>query len=122
MTGRREDVRALFELPFPDLMFLAAGVHREHFDPNEVQISTLLSIKTGACPEDCNYCPQSANSTPASTPETDGMSKVLEEAARQGRRRPRFCMGAAWRRRKIAISKVSADGRGRQGARTWRPA
>ena len=55
----REEVRALFALPFPELMFRAAQVHRENFDPSEVQISTLLSIKTGGCPEDCAYCPQS---------------------------------------------------------------
>src|SRR5580700_5451507 len=57
----RAEVRALFELPFPDLMFQAQTVHRTHFDPREVQISTLLSIKTGGCPEDCAYCPQSAH-------------------------------------------------------------
>jgi len=56
----REEVRALFALPFPELMFHAARVHRENFDPAKVQISTLLSIKTGGCPEDCAYCPQSA--------------------------------------------------------------
>ena len=56
----REEIRALFKLPFPDLMFEAQRVHRIHFDPAEVQISTLLSIKTGGCPEDCAYCPQSA--------------------------------------------------------------
>ena len=56
----REEVRDLFTLPFPELIFRAAQVHRENFDPAEVQISTLLSIKTGGCPEDCAYCPQSA--------------------------------------------------------------
>ena len=56
----RDEVRALFALPFPELMFEAARIHRIHFDPAEVQISTLLSIKTGGCPEDCAYCPQSA--------------------------------------------------------------
>src|SRR5262245_58651425 len=56
----RAEVRALFELPFSELMFEAARVHRAHFDPTEVQISTLLSIKTGGCPEDCAYCPQAA--------------------------------------------------------------
>ena len=56
----REEVRALFALPFPELIFRAAQVHRDNFDPSEVQISTLLSIKTGGCPEDCAYCPQSA--------------------------------------------------------------
>ena len=57
----REEVRALFELPFPDLIFHAQRIHRLHFDPREVQISTLLSIKTGGCSEDCGYCPQSAH-------------------------------------------------------------
>ena len=56
----KEDVEALFALPFNDLLFQAQLVHRQHFNPNEVQVSTLLSIKTGACPEDCKYCPQSA--------------------------------------------------------------
>ena len=56
----REEVRALFALPFPELIFRAAQVHRDNFDPSEVQISTLLSVKTGGCPEDCAYCPQSA--------------------------------------------------------------
>ena len=61
----RDEVRALFDLPFPELMFRAQSVHRENFDPAEVQISTLLSIKTGGCPEDCAYCPQSARYEPA---------------------------------------------------------
>src|SRR6187431_3569539 len=59
----REEIRALFALPFPELMFEAQRIHRMHFDPAEVQISTLLSIKTGGCPEDCAYCPQSAHYT-----------------------------------------------------------
>src|SRR3954468_19980968 len=58
---KRQEVRALFELPFPELIFRAQTIHRLHFDPNEVQISTLLSIKTGGCPEDCAYCPQSVH-------------------------------------------------------------
>ncbi len=56
----REEVRGLFDLPFPDLMFRAQTIHRANFEPTEVQISTLLSIKTGGCPEDCAYCPQAA--------------------------------------------------------------
>ena len=59
-TGRRDEVRALFDLPFPELLHRAGSVHRAHFDPAEVQVSTLLSIKTGGCPEDCGYCPQAA--------------------------------------------------------------
>ena len=57
----RAEILALFNLPFNDLLFRAQQVHREHFDPNRVQVSTLLSIKTGACPEDCKYCPQSGH-------------------------------------------------------------
>jgi len=57
----RAELRALFDLPFPDLIFHAQRIHRQNFDPREVQISTLLSIKTGGCPEDCAYCPQSAH-------------------------------------------------------------
>src|SRR3954463_6105746 len=60
----RAEVRALFALPFPELVYEAARVHRLHFDPTEVQISTLLSIKTGGCPEDCAYCPQAARYDP----------------------------------------------------------
>ncbi|MFT5483075.1 MAG: biotin synthase, partial [Halieaceae bacterium] len=56
---QRDEVQTLYNLPFSDLLFRAQGIHRQYFDPNEVQISTLLSIKTGACPEDCAYCPQS---------------------------------------------------------------
>src|SRR6201988_4997816 len=56
----RDEIRTLFDLPFPELMFRAQSAHRANFDPTEVQISTLLSIKTGGCPEDCAYCPQSA--------------------------------------------------------------
>ena len=62
----RAEVLALFDLPFPELMARAGAVHREHFDPCEVQVSTLLSVKTGGCPEDCAYCPQSARSTTTS--------------------------------------------------------
>ena len=57
----RAEIRALFELPFPELMFRAQDIHRRAFDPTKVQLSTLLSIKTGGCPEDCAYCPQSAH-------------------------------------------------------------
>ena len=68
MTGAREDVLALYRLPFNDLLYRAQTVHRAHFDANAVQISTLLSIKTGGCPEDCAYCPQTPISRPASSP------------------------------------------------------
>ena len=95
----REQVRALFALPFPDLMFRAASVHRQNFDPAEVQISTLLSIKTGGCPEDCAYCPQSAQyDTGVKAEKLMEVEKVLAEArAAKASGASRFCMGAAWR-------------------------
>jgi biotin synthase len=95
----REEVRALFDLPFPDLMFRAQSVHRQYFDPTEVQISTLLSIKTGGCPEDCAYCPQSARyDTGVEADKLMALDAVLAEArtAKNGGA-SRFCMGAAWR-------------------------
>jgi len=95
----REQVRALFALPFPELMFHAAKVHRENFDPAEVQISTLLSIKTGGCPEDCAYCPQSAKfDTGVKAEKLMDLDAVLTEArAAKAGGASRFCMGAAWR-------------------------
>ncbi len=95
----REDVRALFALPFPELMFRAASVHRENFDPTEVQISTLLSIKTGGCPEDCAYCPQAARyDTGVKAEKLMALDAVLAEArAAKESGASRFCMGAAWR-------------------------
>jgi biotin synthase len=92
-------VAALLALPFPELMFRAQTVHRQNFDPAEVQISTLLSIKTGGCPEDCGYCPQSAayeTGTPAA--KLMAVGTVLAEArAAKEKGAQRFCMGAAWR-------------------------
>jgi biotin synthase len=95
----RAEVRALFELPFPELMFRAQSVHRAHFAPGEVQISTLLSIKTGGCPEDCAYCPQSAHyDTGVAADKLMAKETVLEEAKRAKEAgATRFCMGAAWR-------------------------
>ena len=95
----QDEVRALFDLPFNDLLFRAQTVHRQYFDPNEVQISTLLSIKTGACPEDCAYCPQSAHhGTDLDKEKLMAVAKVVEEAkAAKARGATRFCMGAAWR-------------------------
>ena len=95
----RDAVQALLDMPFTDLVFRAAGVHRAHFDPGQVQISTLLSIKTGGCPEDCAYCPQSA-SYEAGVPASKLMEveAVLAEArAARDAGAQRFCMGAAWR-------------------------
>lgn len=95
----REEVRSLFALPFPELIFRAAQIHRENFDPSEVQISTLLSIKTGGCPEDCAYCPQSAKfETGVKAEKLMDLETVLAEArAAKAGGASRFCMGAAWR-------------------------
>src|ERR1041384_2696959 len=95
----RGEIRALFALPFPELMFEAARIHRLHFDPSEVQISTLLSIKTGGCPEDCAYCPQSAKyDTGVKAEKLMRLDAVLAEArAAKAGGASRFCMGAAWR-------------------------
>ncbi len=93
------EVRALFEQPFNDLLFQAQTVHRAHFDPNRVQVSTLLSIKTGACPEDCKYCPQSGHyNTGLDKEKLMEVQKVLEAAAEaKAIGSTRFCMGAAWK-------------------------
>ena len=95
----REEVRALFALPFPELMFRAQAVHRRYFDPTEVQISTLLSIKTGGCPEDCAYCPQSVHYDTGVKPEKlmSVAAVVAEARAAKAAGASRFCMGAAWR-------------------------
>ena len=95
----RDEVRALFALPFPELMFQAQTVHRMYFDPREVQVSQLLSIKTGGCPEDCGYCSQSAsNETGLKASKLMEVEKVLTEArAAKAAGATRFCMGAAWR-------------------------
>ena len=95
----RAEVRALFVLPFPDLIFRAQSIHRLHFDPCEVQISTLLSIKTGGCPEDCAYCPQSARyDTGVKAEKLLDLDAVVREAqAAKAAGASRFCMGAAWR-------------------------
>jgi len=95
----QDEVNALFDLPFNDLMFKAQTVHRENFNPNEVQVSTLLSIKTGACPEDCKYCSQSARyKTDIDKERLMEVEKVLEAAQKaKAQGSTRFCMGAAWR-------------------------
>jgi biotin synthase len=96
---KREEVLALFDLPFPELVFRAAAVHRERFDPAEVQVSTLLSVKTGGCPEDCAYCPQAARyNTGVDATKLMSTEAVLEKArAAKAAGASRFCMGAAWR-------------------------
>jgi biotin synthase len=95
----RTEVRALFDLPLPELMFRAQLAHRSHFDPEAIQLSTLLSIKTGGCPEDCAYCPQSAHyevGVEATKLMTTAAVVEAAKAAKAGGA-ARFCMGAAWR-------------------------
>lgn len=93
------DVQALYDLPFMDLLFRAQQVHRDCFDPNQVQLSTLLSIKTGGCPEDCAYCPQSASfDTGVDAGKLMALAEVVQAAqAAKDQGATRFCMGAAWR-------------------------
>src|SRR5580698_753842 len=94
-----EEIEALFELPFTELVFRAASVHRRWFDPTEVQISQLLSIKTGGCPEDCGYCSQSQHfdSGVAASKLMDAEAVIAEAARAKAGGAQRFCMGAAWR-------------------------
>ena len=94
-----EEAETLFALPFNDLLFRAQTVHRAHFDANRVQIATLLSIKTGGCPEDCAYCPQSARYATGVLPEKLMALEAVLAAARRAKDAgaSRFCMGAAWR-------------------------
>lgn len=94
-----EQINQLFAMPLNDLLFEAQTVHRKHFDPNYVQVSTLLSIKTGACPEDCKYCPQSARyDTGLEKERLMEVAKVIERAKEaKATGSTRFCMGAAWR-------------------------
>lgn len=95
----QEEIEALLDLPFNDLMFRAQSIHRENFDPNTVQVSTLLSIKTGTCSEDCGYCSQSAKySTELESEKLLPLNQVIESAqAAKDKGATRFCMGAAWR-------------------------
>ena len=95
----REEVLALFDLPFPELMARAGQVHRERFDPTQVQVSTLLSVKTGGCPEDCAYCPQAARyDTGVQAQKLMDLDEVMDKArAAKAAGASRFCMGAAWR-------------------------
>ncbi|MFT8462081.1 biotin synthase BioB [Acetobacter persici] len=93
------EIQALLDLPFTELMFRAQATHRAHFDPTEMQISTLLSIKTGGCPEDCAYCPQSAlHEKSVKAERLMAVDAVLTEARKaKDAGASRFCMGAAWR-------------------------
>lgn len=95
----RDEIQALYEQPFLDLVFKAQSVHREHFQPNTIQVSTLLSIKTGKCPEDCKYCSQSAHyDSKLEAEKRIAVDKVIREAqTAKDSGSSRFCMGAAWR-------------------------
>lgn len=97
--GRIDDARSIYHLPFNDLLFHAQKIHRENFDPNAIQMSRLLSIKTGGCAEDCGYCSQSAHyPTGLKASKLMEVERVLSEArkAKEGGA-TRYCMGAAWR-------------------------
>ena len=98
-TWSREDAQAVYDLPFNDLIFRAQTVHREHFDPNRVQLSRLLSIKTGGCPEDCGYCSQSSrHESGLKASKLMEVQRVLAEAKKaKDAGATRYCMGAAWR-------------------------
>lgn len=95
----RDEIQALYDQPFLDLVFQAQGVHRQHFQANAIQVSTLLSIKTGKCPEDCKYCSQSARyDSKLEAEKRIAVDKVIREAlAAKESGSSRFCMGAAWR-------------------------
>ena len=95
----RADISALFDLPFLDMVLRAAGVHRAHHSPNQVQLCTLLSIKTGGCPEDCGYCSQSAHAAAGLTATrlADVETVIAAAAEAKAAGSQRFCMGAAWR-------------------------
>ncbi|TIS31848.1 MAG: biotin synthase BioB, partial [Mesorhizobium sp.] len=95
----REEARAVYDLPFNDLLFRAQTIHRENFDPNRVQLSRLLSIKTGGCPEDCGYCSQSSHhQSGLKASKLMEVQRVIDEARKaRDAGATRYCMGAAWR-------------------------
>ncbi|MEY9071513.1 hypothetical protein AB9H07_24295 [Escherichia coli] len=114
-------VTELFEKPLLDLLFEAQQVHRQHFDPRQVQVSTLLSIKTGACPEDCKYCPQSSRyKTGLEAERLMEVEQVLESARKaKAAGSTRFCMGAAWKNpheRRYAVPGTNGAGGKSDGA------
>ena len=115
ITWTRDEAQAVYDLPFNDLIFRAQTVHRAHFDPNRIQKSQLLSIKTGGCPEDCAYCSQSAHhNTGLSASKLIEVEGVLAEARRAREAgATRYCMGAAWRnpkQRDMAALKAMVEG------------
>ena len=105
------EVRELYQQPFNDLLFEAHQIHRRFFPPNQIQVSTLCSIKTGACPEDCAYCPQSVRFDTGLEPEALlAVEEVVEEArAARARGATRFCMGAAYRSPKAGQLEVICE-------------
>ena len=107
-------VTELFEKPLLDLLFEAQQVHRQHFDPRQVQVSTLLSIKTGACPEDCKYCPQSSRyKTGLEAERLMEVEQVLESARKaKAAGSTRFCMGAAWKNPRTRYAVPGTNGAG----------
>jgi len=106
-----DEISELFELPFNDLMFRAQQAHRAHFDANEIQLSTLLSIKTGGCPEDCKYCPQSTRYDTGLEKELLMAKEEVLANARAAKEKgaTRFCMGAAWREPKGRAFEIVCD-------------
>jgi biotin synthase len=121
----RDQVLALFALPFTELLHRAGSVHRQHFDPAEIQVSTLLSVKTGGCPEDCGYCPQAARYHTGVDATKLMSTDAVVEKARQAKAAgaSRFCMGAAWRSPKDRdIPKVAGDDPRGEGTRAGEPA
>ncbi len=98
-TWQTDDLNRLYELPFNDLLFQAHSIHRQNFDPNKIQTSTLMSIKTGACPEDCKYCSQSGHyNTSLEKEQLKQVEEIIEQAKQaKANGSSRFCMGAAWR-------------------------
>jgi biotin synthase len=102
----KEEIIAIYNKPMMDLLYEAASIHREHHDPNVVQVSTLLSIKTGGCPEDCGYCPQAARyHTSVEGNDLMSVSQVKAQALRaKSSGSSRVCMGAAWRNVKTALN------------------
>jgi len=95
----RSEIQAFYDLPMNDLLFMAQSIHRQYFEPNQIQASTLMSIKTGACPEDCAYCPQSGHyNTGLSKEQLVALEEVIGNAKKAKKAgATRFCMGAAWR-------------------------
>jgi len=109
-----QDAWTVYQLPFNDLLFRAQSVHREHFDPNRVQLSRLLNIKTGGCPEDCGYCSQSSHhATAVAATKLMDVEKIVAEARKAKESgATRYCMGAAWRNPKPRDARHARPGAG----------